>query len=192
MNIRSPPLGAEIFNLNLTETYWANSPPNIIEIHCKTRCIAPGGIQKLHFEGQCNFRTDSHCFEGKISYHPNTVHYHLLSNFYAMSMPQSDVSKMLTKQYGFLRLRFFQSPAATASFNFFRPYFKNEWVHFLIRCLQLILSDVWLIVGYFLSLNFYSLNVRNFAVEYDWNCKMSENVQNLGLFWKSRWVFQNR
>ena len=38
--------------------------------------------------------------------------------------------------------------------------------------------------------NVFSLNYSKFALECDWNSKISQNLQNLGLFWKNRSVFR--
>ena len=40
-----------------------------------------------------------------------------------------------------------------------------------------------------LNLNFLSPNSGKFAAECKWKSKSYQNVQNLGFFWKNRWVF---
>ena len=59
-----------------------------------------------------------------------------------------------------------------------------EIERFLLRLWQMIMSDVSESVRSFLSPNY-----RNFAVEWDWNNKISQNVRNLGFFEKKNDCF---
>ena len=40
--------------------------------------------------------------------------------------------------------------------------------------------------------NFLAPNYSKIAVQGDWNCKIYQNVWNLGCFWKKWWLFLNK
>ena len=81
----------------------------------------------------------------------------------------------------------------------FRPFLKcgRKLIHskgsnptfFRPDVCQLIMSNIRLNRTLSELENFLSLSYNKFAVEWDWNSKLSQNIRNLGLYWKIRWVF---
>ena len=73
--------------------------------------------------------------------------------------------------------------------------FSLKWVRFFTRCLPIAftLNDVGQNVHVSRHENLFLLNCRLLvAADYDWNSDISQNVQNLGRFWKKYGFFLKR